>query len=226
MMHAAALFHLHRLRGLFRLRWWLPPLALALVVVAHGAWMPVLGPHVPMLAGLGGDLQQLAPLALRSLYVLVPLALLAVLWPGRAPQLRRPRSVTRASPEEVQERLAEALRSQGCAVHVRSLDVEGADLLVIRNGERMLVQCRHWRRRQIETEPLRALCGLVSREKASGALFLTRGRLSVEAIRFARDVPIVLVDESALEELLAAGPDALRRVDAALGQRALASNAV
>ena len=224
-MHAAAPSHLHRLRGLFRLRWWLPPLALALVVVAHDEWMPVLGPRVPLLAGLGGDIRQLAPLALRSLYVLVPLALLAVLWPGRTPARRRRRSVVRASPEEVQERLAETLRSQGCAVHARCLDGDGADLLVVRNGERMLVQCRHWRRRQIETEPLRALCGLVSREKASGALFLTRGRLSVEAIRFMRDVPIVLVDESGLEELLAAGPDALRRVDAALGQRGLASNA-
>lgn len=214
------------LSRLLRLRWWLPPLAIALVIVAHAEWMPVLGPRLPIVEAHAGDIEQLAPLALRSLYLLVPLTLLAALWPGRAAHSRVQRPVANLSAQELQDRVGQAFRVQGFGVHVRSLETDGADLLVVRNGERMLVQCRHWRRRQVDTEHLRALCGLIGREKAGGALFLTRGRLSVEAIRFVRDVPIVVMDEGELEELLGAKPDALRRVNATLGQRALAANAV
>jgi len=219
-MVALALSHL------FRLRWWLPPLAVALVVVAHAEWMPLLTPHLPVLERHAAQIEQFAPHALRSLYLLVPLTLLAALWPGRAPHARARRPVASLSAQELQDRLVEAFRVQGFGVHVRSIESDGADLLVVRNGERMLVQCRHWRRRQVDTEQLRALCGLIGREKAGGAVLLTRGRLSVEAIRFARDVPIVVMDEEELEELLGAKPDALRRVNATLGQRTFASTAV
>jgi len=213
------------LSNLFRLRWWLPPLAIALLIVSHGEWGPVLAGAAPTLDRHVLALGQLAPLAQRSLYLLVPLTLAAALWPWRTSPSGRKSAPALLSPEDLQDRLAETFRAHGYAVHVRSLEADGADLLVMRDGTRMLVQCRHWHRRNVDTAQLRTLCGLVSREKAAGALCLARGRLSVEAIRFLRDAPIMLVDERALEELLQAGPDPLGQASASLARRALASTA-
>ncbi|MCC7546678.1 MAG: restriction endonuclease [Burkholderiales bacterium] len=216
-----------RLHGwVFRLRWWLPLLVLALLVVAHAEWLPALAARVPPLRPHAAAIEQLAPLALRSLYILIPLTLLAALWPSRTRDRRERGATARLSLEELQDRVAETFRAHGYAVHVRSLEVDGADLLLMRGRERMLVQCRHWHRRAVDTDMLRLLCGLVSREKAGGALLLTRGRLSVEAMRFLREAPIVLMEERALEELLQAAPECLERASASLARRAIAPTAV
>jgi restriction system protein len=214
------------LSNLFRLRWWLPPLALALLVVSHAHWIPALAARLPSFGGIAPGIEQLAPYALRSLYALVPLTLLAAFRPWRAEQFNRSAELEHLSPRVLQGRLAETFRACGYAVHVRSLDVNGPDLLLSRDGERMLVQCRHWSRREVDTDQLRALCGQVSREKASGALLLTRARFSVEAMRFLRDVPIVVIDERGLRDLLEAGADAVGRAHAVFSRRSLASTGV
>ena len=211
------------LSNLFRLRWWLPPLALALLLVSHAHWIPALTARMPLFLDVAPAIEQLAPYALRGLYALVPLTLLAAVWPWRAERSPRFAALERIPPRALQERLAENFRACGYAVHVRSLDVDGPDLLLSRDGERMLVQCRYWSRREVDTDQLRALCGQVSREKASGALLLTRARLSVEAMRFLRDVPVVVMDERGLRELLESGVDAVGRARAALSRRSLAS---
>jgi hypothetical protein len=214
------------LSNLFRLRWWLPPLASALLVVFHAHWIPAVVARMPSFLGVAPGIEQLAPYALRSLYALVPLTLLAAFWPWRPQQFSRSAALEHLSPQALQGRLAESFRACGYAVHVRSLEVDGPDLLLSRDGERLLVQCRHWSRREVDTDQLRALCGQVSREKASGALLLTRARFSVEAMRFLRDVPIVVMDERGLRELLEAGVDAVGRARAVLSRRSLASTAV
>lgn len=207
------------LSNVFRLRWWLPMLVVALTLVTIRQWLPLAVAHMPALARVAPALEQLAPYALRSLYALVPITLLAAFWPWRPDPSDRAAALRRLAAPELQKRLAEAFRAYGYAVHVRSLGQEGADLVLGREGERMLVQCRHWQRRDIDATYLRGLCGLMGREKARGALFFTCGRVSVEAMRFAKDMPIVLIDEHALLELLEAGPDAMRRANAYLAQR-------
>lgn len=207
------------LSNVFRLRWWLPMLILALALVTIRQWLPLAVAHMPALARMAPGLEHLAPYALRSLYALVPITLLAAFWPWHPDPADRAAALRRLAASDLQRRLAEAFRKYGYAVHVRSLGQEGADLLLGRDGQRILVQCRHWQRRDIDAVYLRTLCGLMGREKAHGALFLTCGRVSVEAMRFVKDMPIVLIDEHGLLELLEADPDVLRRANAYLAQR-------
>jgi len=213
------------LSSLFRLRWWLPPLVLALLLVSHGHWLPAVAARLPSLLSVGPGIEQLAPYALRSLYALVPLTLLAAIWPWHVEHSAGSTKLPSLSARALQDRLAETFRAGGYAVHVRSLEVDGPDLLLSRDGERTLVRCRDWSRREFDTDQLRALCGQVSREKAGGALLLTRARFSVEAMRFLRDAPIVVVDERGLRELLEAGADAIGSARATLSRRLLVSTA-
>jgi restriction system protein len=49
-----------------------------------------------------------------------------------------------------------------------------------------IVQCKHWRSRLVGVKPLRELWGVLSDEKADGAIFITSGSFSADALAFAQ----------------------------------------
>ena len=78
----------------------------------------------------------------------------------------------------------------------------GVDLELYRAGEKVLVQCKHWKSWQVGVKPLRELWGVVASEGATRAVFVTTGTYTGAARSFASDKPLELLDGPALAALV------------------------
>lgn len=78
----------------------------------------------------------------------------------------------------------------------------GVDLDLRRGNERMVVQCKQWRTRQVPVQEVRALWGVVASESASGGIFVTCGGYTKDALAFARGKNLRLVDGATLVTML------------------------
>jgi restriction system protein len=78
----------------------------------------------------------------------------------------------------------------------------GVDLGLTKNGQRYLVQCKHWRKRQVGVTVVRELNGVVSAQGAHGGFVVSGGEFSREAREFADACGIKLIDGPALEKLI------------------------
>ncbi len=78
----------------------------------------------------------------------------------------------------------------------------GVDLVLDRNGEKFLVQCKQWRAFKVGVEIVRELYGLMAARGAAGGYVVTSGQFTQEAKKFASGRNILLVDGGALRELI------------------------
>ncbi len=78
----------------------------------------------------------------------------------------------------------------------------GADLGLMKNGERFLVQCKHWCKQQVGVTVVRELNGLISAQGAHGGFVVTGGRFTPEAREFAQQTKIQLIDGESMHELI------------------------
>lgn len=76
------------------------------------------------------------------------------------------------------------------------------DLGLTKNGERFLVQCKHWRNRQVGVTVVRELNGVMAAQAAHGGFVVTGGDFTREAREFAEKTNIELIDGKALEALI------------------------
>src|ERR1700674_607861 len=82
----------------------------------------------------------------------------------------------------------------------------GVDLGLTKNGQRFLVQCKHWHKRQVGVTVVRELNGVVSAQGAHGGFVVTGGEFSREAREFADACGIRLIDGPKLEDCIAGIP--------------------
>jgi restriction system protein len=79
----------------------------------------------------------------------------------------------------------------------------GVDLILRRNGETVLVQCKRWKESsKVGAPAVRQLLGAVMRDRATRGIFVTCSGFTAEAIAEMRGQPIELVDGAALLELV------------------------
>ena len=94
----------------------------------------------------------------------------------------------------------------------------GVDLaLTYPSGERQIVQCKQWKMRSVGVKPLRELWGVLNDEKADGAVVITSGRYTQDAIAFAAGKQLELIDGRRLRSMIAElkrTPDELKAGDA------------
>ena len=97
--------------------------------------------------------------------------------------------------------VGEAFRRQGYTVEETGLGGAdgGIDLIVRKNGRRVLVQCKQWRRRQIPVNVVREMYGLLAHHNADEVKIVCTGTYTRDAANFAQDKPIELIGG---EELL------------------------
>lgn len=69
-------------------------------------------------------------------------------------------------------------------------------------GRKTVVQCKRWRTAQVGVSLIRELFGVVVAEKAQRGVFVTSGTFTPDAVAFARDKPLELVDGPALAKLV------------------------
>lgn len=176
-----------------------PLLAAVLIYVVLTRGLPRLADHEPVFRSLADRLVVLAPL-LGAAFVLVALvAVLRLAWQSVRdgdPELADLRAL---SWSRFSSTVTECLRRQGYSVSMRdSVGPGDIEMVASKRGEKVLVQCRQWRKRSIDVDSVRELCGWITAEKANRGLFITCGEFSLEAMRFAKDLPISLMDGAAL----------------------------
>lgn len=78
----------------------------------------------------------------------------------------------------------------------------GVDLIVKRGGEKLLVQCKHWKMDRVGVKVVRELYGVVVAEKATGGVVISSGTFTQEAMNFAKGKPLELLDGTTLQSII------------------------
>jgi restriction system protein len=105
---------------------------------------------------------------------------------------------------EFEELVGEAYRRQGYAVSENPAagPDEGIDLALKKDGNLLLVQCKHWRSTKVGVNIVREVYGVMTTKRATSAVLITSGIFTQEAKNFATDKPIDLVDGGQLLQLI------------------------
>ncbi len=105
---------------------------------------------------------------------------------------------------EFETLIGEAFRRQGYTVAATPAGADGGvDLILTRDGERTLVQCKHWKNWRVGVETIRALHGVVAADGAVGGIVVSSGQYTPAARKFAETIPIRLIDGPALQRMMA-----------------------
>jgi restriction system protein len=113
-------------------------------------------------------------------------------------------TITSMTWRDFERLVGEAFRQQGFTVTGfggQSPD-GGVDLGLSKNGERFLVQCKHWRKQQVGVTVVRELNGVIAAQGARGGFVVTGGQFTKEAQEFAHSCKITLIDGPALAKLI------------------------
>ena len=106
---------------------------------------------------------------------------------------------------QFEELVAEAFRRDGFSVIENAYAGAdgGVDIRLRKGGESYLVQCKNWRKRSIGVATVREMFGILAAESAREVLIVCSGTFTADAVRFAEDQPIRLVDGDKLMEMVA-----------------------
>ncbi len=80
----------------------------------------------------------------------------------------------------------------------------GVDLILSKDGEKFLVQCKQWRAFKVGVSVVRELYGVMAAKGAAGGFVVTSGRFTDEASAFASGRNVSLIDGPKLKALIAA----------------------
>jgi restriction system protein len=100
--------------------------------------------------------------------------------------------------------VADVERVSTAAYRSRGFEVtaSGADWLMTKESQRLLLQCRHWKSRKVSEMPVRELYGTMAAHSATGGVLISAGQFTLEAVRFAGFGGIELLDGPKLMSLL------------------------
>jgi restriction system protein len=102
--------------------------------------------------------------------------------------------------------LGEAYRRQGYQVEetLGGGADGGVDVVLRRDGDVTLVQCKRWKGKPVPVQTVRELYGVLHDRGAASAKLVATSRFTPDAIAFAKGKPIELVDSDAILHLLRA----------------------
>lgn len=196
------------------LPWWV---GVALAVIAYGvlhrfAVAPVPAAAVPGQVGQMVVSQVMHMFAYYGQYV-VPLLLLAgavASYLGRRRRqtlffaTRSAAAIRAMDWREFELLVGEAFRMRGYAVaETGGAGADGGiDLVLRKNGELFLVQCKHWRAYKVPVMVVRELYGVMAARGAAGGFVVTSGVFTAEAKDFAAGRNIELIEANALAEMI------------------------
>jgi len=129
---------------------------------------------------------------------------------------RRDDALTRVGWDRLEAMLADYYRAQDWSVdHVgtgasRARFDGGIDLKLRKDGEYVLVQCKHWNAKQVTHNAVHELLGIKTNENATGAIVVTSGEFTQAAKQAAaRQNHVQLIDGDALRVMLGPQLDAI-----------------
>jgi restriction system protein len=114
------------------------------------------------------------------------------------------RAIQTLSHRQFENLVAETYGRSGYLVleHSTFEEDQGIDLVLRKSANLYLVRCRNWQSKKIDLEIINKMYSLMYDRQASGTIIITSGTFSREAVRFAADKPIDLVDGRQLVELI------------------------
>lgn len=204
-----------------RLPWW------ACLVIALVAWLilnPIASSAVPVsrsatLDQMGGVVagQLLRTFAYGGQY-LIPFACILAAIGSIASRARRKtlmtdvqaatqpgKAIDGLSWRQFEQLVGEAFRRQGYSITETGGNGPdgGVDLILRKDGEKHLVQCKHWRSLKVGVAVIREFFGAMAVEGAAGGFVVTSGRFTKEAQDFASGRNIQLIDGPVLKQWIA-----------------------
>jgi len=78
----------------------------------------------------------------------------------------------------------------------------GIDLVLLKDGEKYLVQCKQWRRQLVQVNVVRELFGVMAAERAKGGFIVISGRFTEDAKVFAQGKNLRLIEGAELNEMI------------------------
>jgi len=78
----------------------------------------------------------------------------------------------------------------------------GIDLVLKRDGETQLVQCKQWKAYKVGVQPVREFYGVMASQGAAGGYFVTSGEFTEEAKSFVQSLNLELVDGTKLRKMM------------------------
>ncbi len=78
----------------------------------------------------------------------------------------------------------------------------GVDLVLRKNGETHLVQCKQWKAYRVGVQPVREFYGVMAARGAAGGRFVTSGVYTGEAQEFVQGLNVELIDGSKLRRMI------------------------
>ena len=187
------------------LPWWRNLTLAAIIYISFKYLIPPITFQHPFYKGLVAILPSLAP------YVAFVLCLTAAAsafnaWRKGAllDSQKGIKTIRAISWREFEELVGEAYRRKGFAVtESGGAGADGGiDLVLRRGGEKLLVQCKHWRMDKVGVKVVRELYGVVSAEGASGGVVISSGTFTQEARDFVSGKPLELIDGPDLLEII------------------------
>lgn len=197
------------------LPWWITlPLALIAYVWLHSiAISPIptlansadFGSYMPgmMLRGLAAPAQYLLPAAL------VIGAIASVFGRMRRKKLfdsvvSRENTLESITWREFELLVGEAFRRKGFTVQETGQGGAdgGIDLVLLKDGEKYLVQCKQWRRQLVQVNVVRELFGVMAAEGAKGGFVVISGRFTEDAKTFAQGKNLQLIEGAELNDMI------------------------
>lgn len=103
--------------------------------------------------------------------------------------------------------VGEHFRRQGFAVEETAGGADGGiDLIAMKNGEKYLIQCKQWKAYKVGVKVVRELLGVMVGDAATGGFVVTSGTFTRDAVIFAKDNNITLLDGKSLQRMIKGQP--------------------
>jgi restriction system protein len=188
------------------LPWWVSVVLAAIVYPLFKYWMPSVTFANPFLKGISSiALPTLAPFVVVLLCLTAAASAFESWRKGALLESQKGIGTIRSiSWQEFEELVGEAYRRKGYTVTESGGGGAdgGVDLVLRRGGEKLLVQCKHWRMNKVGVKDVRELFGVIAAEGASGGVVISSGTFTQEARDFASGKPLELIDGPQLVEMI------------------------
>jgi restriction system protein len=187
------------------LPWWINVILAAAVFLSFKYWIPTISFQNPFLKGIARALPAYARIFGGMLLFIAGLSAFNAMRKSKLLDRQTGIKTLRAiSWQEFEELVGEAYRRKGYTVaETGGGGADGGfDLVLRRGGEKLLVQCKHWKMEKVGVKVARELYGVIAAEGATGGVIISSGRFSQEARDFARGKPLELLDGSELLNLI------------------------
>jgi|TARA_R110002126_G_scaffold135722_4_gene280033 restriction system protein len=189
---------------LFQAPWWVSVIAAAITYVVMGHLLPSVETDNQLINMIFKALAIPAPYFAIFILFIAPFSFFNAR--RKAKQLDAQKSIETIRQlhwRNFEKLVAEAYRRQGYRVTEGSFGADGGIDLELRKGEGLiLVQCKQWKAQKVGVSVVREMFGVLTASNADKVIVICSGRFTQQAIDFAYDKPVTLIDGNELLSLI------------------------